>query len=216
VSAGVYSYRDRRGVVHYTNAPSDQRFREVETVQSRVTQISFTASHRQRAAGKRRATFLPARRHRSFFSPQREASPELSRMIDETSRRYGVDAALVHAVVRAESAFDHLAVSSKGAQGLMQLMPTTASEVGVRDAFQPRDNLEGGVFYLRELLDRFSGNARLALAAYNAGPGAVDMHGGLPPYDETREYVDRVFRYRQEHLRRRLGAQDARAGGRTR
>jgi soluble lytic murein transglycosylase-like protein len=141
-----------------------------------------------------------------MFSPQSEASPELASIIDETSRRYGVDSALVHAVVRAESAFDHLAVSSAGARGLMQLMPTTASEVGVRNVFHPRDNLEGGVYYLRELLDRFSGNTRLALAAYNAGPGAVDSYGGIPPYDETREYVSRVFRYRQEHLRRQLEA----------
>jgi soluble lytic murein transglycosylase-like protein len=216
VSAEVYSYRDRRGVVHFTNAPTDQRFRAFEAVQSRVTRVSFTQTHRRYAAsGTGRPTFLPARRsYRSMFAPQREASPEIARLIDETSQRYGVDAALVHAVVRAESAFDHLAVSSKGARGLMQLMPTTASEVGVRDAFHPRDNLEGGVFYLRELLDRFSGNTRLALAAYNAGPGAVDSYGGIPPYDETRDYVSRVFRYRQEHLRQ-LEARQARAGGGT-
>jgi soluble lytic murein transglycosylase-like protein len=204
-------------VVHYTNAPTDQRFREVEKTPSRVTRVSFTATYRgRRTAGSGRATFMPSRRsYRALFSPQREASPELARMIDDTSRRYGVDAALVHAVVRAESAFDHLAVSRAGARGLMQLMPTTASEVGVRDVFHPRDNLEGGVFYLRELLDRFSGNTRLALAAYNAGPGAVDTHRGVPPYDETRAYVDRVFRYRQEHLRRQLEAKNARAGSRT-
>jgi soluble lytic murein transglycosylase-like protein len=203
----VYSYKDRRGVVHFTNAPSDGRFREVEQTSARLTRLSFTATHRSAVRRSGRSSYFAARSpFRGVFSPRSEASPELASMIDETSRRYGVDSALVHAVVRAESAFDHLAVSSAGARGLMQLMPTTASEVGVRDVFHPRDNLEGGVYYLRELLDRFSGNTRLALAAYNAGPGAVDSYGGIPPYDETREYVSRVFRYRQEHLRRQLEA----------
>lgn len=209
----VYSYRDRRGVVHFTNAPTDNRFREVEQTSNRVTRLSFTATNRGAARGNGRPAFFAARSpFRGVFSPRREASPELASMIDETSRRYGVDSALVHAVVRAESAFDHLAVSRAGARGLMQLMPTTASEVGVRDAFHPQDNLEGGVFYLRELLDRFSGDTRLALAAYNAGPGAVDSYGGIPPYNETRDYVSRVFRYRQEHLRRQLEARKKAAG----
>jgi hypothetical protein len=217
-SAEVYSFRDRRGVLHFTNAPSDQRFREVEPTRSRVTRLSFNATHRGQRPSSGRTTFLSGgRRSRAaFFSPRAEAPPELAQMIDETSRRYGVDAALVHAVVRAESAFDHLAVSSKGARGLMQLMPTTASEIGVRDVFHPRENLEGGVYYLRELLDRFSGNTRLALAAYNAGPGAVDTHGGIPPYGETRDYVSRVFRYRQEHLRRQLETRYARAASTAR
>jgi soluble lytic murein transglycosylase-like protein len=203
----VYSYKDRRGVVHFTNAPTDQRFREVEQTSARLTRLSFTATQRGARRGTGRAAYFAARNpFRGVFSPRREASPELASMIDETSRRYGVDSALVHAVVRAESAFDHLAVSRAGARGLMQLMPTTASEVGVRDVFHPQENLEGGIYYLRELLDRFSGNTRLALAAYNAGPGAVASYGGVPPYSETQDYVSRVFQYRQEHLRRQTEA----------
>jgi soluble lytic murein transglycosylase-like protein len=212
-SAEVYSYRDRLGVVHFTNAPADQRFRPVPPEPAQAVRSPFDVRPRPPAFDVNRSPFLTRRSLGSLFSPQSEPSPALARMIDETSRRYGVDAALVHAIVRAESGFDHLAVSSKGAQGLMQLMPMTASEVGVRDAFQPRQNLEGGVSYLRELLDRFSGNTRLALAAYNAGPGAVDAYGGVPPFGETRDYVSRVFRYRDEHLRRQIDELHALADG---
>jgi soluble lytic murein transglycosylase-like protein len=214
VSAEVYSYRDRRGVTHFTNAPSDARFRPVAPTELPVERSPFSPAERRSAFSGARSTFLAARRaYGSLFSPQSEASPALARMIDEVSLRYGVDTALVHAMVRAESGFDPLAVSSKGAQGLMQLMPTTATEIGVRDSFHPRDNLEGGVYYLSELLDRFSGNTRLALAAYNAGPGAVDVHGGVPPYHETRQYLSRVFQYRDEYLRRQIAALQAEADG---
>ena len=210
--ADIYSFKDRRGVLHFTNAPTDGRFRAVPDTSKRITRLSFTQTRRAPTAGLGRASFFgTGRSRRAFFSPRSEAPPEIARLIDETAQRYGVDPALVHAVVRAESAFDHLAVSRAGAQGLMQLMPTTASEIGVRNAFHPRENIEGGVYYLREMLDRFSGDTRLALAAYNAGPAAVDSHGGVPPYAETQDYVNRVFRYRQEHLlRQKLAARLAR------
>ena len=104
-----------------------------------------------------------------------------------------MDPVLVHAVIGAESAFNPWAVSRKGAQGLMQLMPRTASALGVRDSFNPRDNIEGGVRHLGYLLDRYSGNVSLALAAYNAGEGAVDYYGGIPPYPETQQYVQRIL-----------------------
>ncbi len=192
--AEVYSYRDRRGTQHFTNVPTDRRFRPVQLDDKAVGRISYarsTAPRPRRSGGS------------VHLEPLWQGAPEdLHEMIDETARRYGVEPALVHAVVRAESGFDHLAVSSKGASGLMQLMPATASEVGVRDIFHPQDNLKGGVYYLRQMLDRFSGDVRLALAAYNAGPGAVERSGGIPPYAETIEYVQRVLRYRQEHLLR--------------
>ena len=116
-------------------------------------------------------------------------------LISEHSRSHGVRADLVRAVMQVESGFNPYARSPKGAMGLMQLMPATAKQYGVRNAFNPADNVRAGVAYLRELLDRYQGNEELALAAYNAGPGAVDKHGqSVPPYRETRSYVAQIGR----------------------
>jgi soluble lytic murein transglycosylase-like protein len=105
-----------------------------------------------------------------------------------------VDPELIHAVIRQESGYDLFAVSRKGARGLMQLMPQTALELGVKDIFDPAENVYGGVQHLRRLLDRYDGDRRLALAAYNAGEGAVKRYGGVPPYPETVDYVSRIAR----------------------
>jgi soluble lytic murein transglycosylase-like protein len=118
---------------------------------------------------------------------------DLGRRIEAAALRHGVDPRLVDAVVLIESAGDPGAVSPKGAMGLMQLMPARAASLGVRDAFDPAENLDAGVRHLRELLDRYRGNLSLALAAYNAGAEAVRRHGGIPPYRETQDYVRRIL-----------------------
>ena len=112
-------------------------------------------------------------------------------IVGEISARFGVDPLLVHAVIHCESAYNRLAVSPKGAEGLMQLIPETARRMGVRNSFDSRQNIEGGVRYLGELQARYD-DLRLVLAAYNAGEKAVDHYGGIPPYSETQEYVYRV------------------------
>lgn len=114
-------------------------------------------------------------------------------LFEEAGRRYGVDPALVSSVARQESGYNPLATSHAGAQGLMQLMPGTAAGLGVSDPFDPAQAVDGGARMLRQLLDRFDGRVDLALAAYNAGPAAVDKYGGIPPYPETRTYVASVL-----------------------
>lgn len=165
---GAYRLVDDEGVIHITDAPSDPRYRPIG---------GFSGTN----AGWLRVP------------PRVQAGSAFSEEIRETAMRYGVNPALVEAVIRMESAFNPWAVSRKGAQGLMQLMPGTASALGVRDAFNPRQNIEGGVRHLRYLLDRYPGNVSLALAAYNAGEGAVDSYGGIPPYAETRQYVQKIL-----------------------
>lgn len=113
---------------------------------------------------------------------------EVQRMAD----KYEVDPALVRAVIHAESAFNYKAISKAGAQGLMQLMPGTAKDLGVHNAFNANQNIEGGVKYLAQLLSEFDGDIQLATAAYNAGPNAVKKYNGIPPYSETKVYVERV------------------------
>jgi soluble lytic murein transglycosylase-like protein len=125
--------------------------------------------------------------------------------IDGSAAQEGVDPALVRAVVAHESGFDPNATSPAGAQGLMQLMPATARGLGVSDAYDPAQNIAGGTHLLRTLLDRYDGNLSLALAAYNAGPGAVDRYGGVPPYGETQAYVRDVIANYQRTTERTTG-----------
>ncbi len=129
------------------------------------------------------------------------AGTDLRSLAIATARKHGLDPGLVLAVVGVESAFRPEAVSSKGAQGLMQLMPGTAASLGVEDAFDPIQNLDGGVRHLGSLLTLYGGDVSRALAAYNAGEGAVARHGGIPPFKETREYVKKVLE-RYERARR--------------
>ena len=154
--------------------------------------------------------------------PSVESSPELPAaqqanrekiedMIREVSDRYRVDPALVRAVIQTESNWNTSAVSRKGARGLMQLVPGTAQQMGVSNAFDPKQNLDGGVRYLHTLLERYNGDLDKALAAYNAGPGAVDRAGGIPAYRETRNYVQKVtnsyYRPGSDRVPRAFGSQ---------
>jgi soluble lytic murein transglycosylase len=163
--SAIYTYTDDKGVTHFTNIPrGDRRYRRV----------------RFREEGR---IWGPAPAHSRY-----------DELIGESARFYRLPPALVKAVIAAESAFDPLAVSRKGAQGLMQLMPQTAAQLGVEDPLEPASNVMGGSGYLRAMIDRY-GDLSRALAAYNAGPTAVDRYGGIPPYRETRDYVDRVMTY---------------------
>lgn len=141
-------------------------------------------------------------------APVRPASGGLRDLVDSVARKHEVEPALVHSVIRVESNYNPAAVSHKGALGLMQLIPSTARRFGVRDSFNASENLEGGVQYLKHLLELYGGDERLALAAYNAGEGAVARWGGIPPYPETRNYVYEVGR-RLGEVRRTARVQPA-------
>ncbi|MEO6835483.1 MAG: lytic transglycosylase domain-containing protein [Candidatus Tumulicola sp.] len=127
------------------------------------------------------------------------SSERVERLVDADAAAWGVDPSLIEAIVANESGFDPRATSPAGARGLMQLMPATAAGLGVTDAYDPAQNVAGGTRYVRALLDRFGGNAELAVAAYNAGPGAVEKYSGVPPYDQTRNYVRNVLASYQKY-----------------
>jgi soluble lytic murein transglycosylase-like protein len=167
----VYVFGDERGVLHLTNVPDDERYRPL--------------------AGE-----APALAPRSATAPEnRPPRSQYDAIINDAAAAYGLDPALVHAVVRVESDYNPRARSSAGAAGLMQLMAGTAARYGVTDLFDPRQNVRAGARHLRELLDVFDNDVELALAAYNAGAAAVERAGRrIPPYRETLDYVPRVLR----------------------
>jgi soluble lytic murein transglycosylase len=122
-------------------------------------------------------------------------SNQFDPIIAEASKKYRLEAPLIKAVIKAESDFDPNAISHKGARGLMQIMPMNYRLLNVENPFDPYQSIDGGARYLRDMLDRYNGKLALSLAAYNAGPGAVDRYSGVPPYQETEEYIERVMRY---------------------
>lgn len=128
-------------------------------------------------------------------------SHKLITLIEELAEKHGMDKNLIKAVIKAESDFNNFAVSPKGAKGLMQLMPQTARALGVQEVFDPQQNIDAGIRYLKGLIERFSPDLERALAAYNAGPEAVEHYGGIPPYKETKDYVEKVIRFWKEYSR---------------
>jgi soluble lytic murein transglycosylase-like protein len=172
--ADIYSFTDERGVVHFTNIPSlDKRYRLI-----------------------RRESGSAVPRSGQAWMPSEADIRRFSSIIDVAAKSHGIEPALVQAVITAESGFNPNALSRKGASGLMQLMPDTARRYGVRNIFDPVENIHGGVRYLRDLLAMFNGDLRLAVAGYNAGENAVIRAGNnVPPYAETQNYVPKVIHY---------------------
>lgn len=172
VVAEIYKFTDKDGMIHYTNVrPSGQK---------NVKTFSFPCYASDISCNQLDWEKIPL--NRNAFDAEILAAAEV----------YSVDESLIRAIIHAESAYHADALSPRGAQGLMQLMPATQKELQVEDAFDPLSNIEGGTQYLARLLNQFDQNMELAAAAYNAGPDAVKEYGGVPPYRETREYVRRV------------------------
>jgi soluble lytic murein transglycosylase-like protein len=170
--ADIYRYVDREGVIHYSNTQPDGKF-------------TLYLREGPKAAPPSRASELPD-------------AGWMTGYVDRVSRANDLPPALVHAIIKAESNGQRKAVSRKGAKGMMQLMPFTSKRMRVADPFDPIENIEGGIKYIKELLVAFEGNLTNTVAAYNAGPAAVRKYGGVPPYQETRIYVRRVMDlYRQ-------------------
>lgn len=173
--ADIYSFRDERGVVHFTNIKGlDARYKLLR---------------REDGGGPIQGSGNYARN----YMPTAEEISRYAYIIESAARAYGVDKNLVHAVITAESGYNPQAVSRTGARGLMQLMPDTARRYGVRNSMDPAENIHGGVKYLHDLLVMFKGNMELAVAAYNAGENAVIRYGRVPPYAETLGYVPKVL-----------------------
>jgi soluble lytic murein transglycosylase-like protein len=177
VSGQVYSYI-KDGVRHYTSArpKGAAEVASVRTIKYSFIETCFACG------AKPGVNFGTLRLNTSSYQAE----------IAAAAREFGVEEAIVRAIIHAESSFNPLALSHAGAQGLMQLMPPTARRFGVSDSYDAGQNIRGGVQYLSWLLKRFNGNLTLAAAGYNAGEGAVDRHGGVPPYKETQRYVERV------------------------
>ncbi len=168
VHADIYMYIDADGVMHFTNAPTE-------------SDRDYRVYIRERS------------RYRSSYNYSPDKYDEL---ISVASKQYGVDHRLVKAIIKAESDFNPKAVSKKGAMGLMQIMPQNFQSLDIEDPFDPRENIMGGTRYFKYLYDRFDGQLALSLAAYNAGPTAVDNYNKtIPPYRETEQYVQRVLTY---------------------
>jgi hypothetical protein len=181
VTADIYQFTDKNGVVHFSNVSvgGSKNYKRLKS--------TVKPEHRMTAAPR------PSSPSRAPLSSSNYPSAYAD-IITTACGRHGVDPALVHAIVKVESDFNPYALSRKGAMGLMQLMPETALVMNVGNSFNPHENIDGGVKYLRHLIDRYEGNLPLALAAYNSGETAVKKWGTIPPYQETQNYVQRIMK----------------------
>jgi soluble lytic murein transglycosylase len=173
IEAQVVRLGESDGTIHLTNAPTDPRYRRLGIAPP--------------------SPFPPSASAAAFAVTPARVDTSIGFHIRDAAERHGLSEELVAAVIRVESGFNPRAVSRKGARGLMQLMPATAMQLGVRDSFDPGENIDGGVRHLRGLIERFDNNLSLALAAYNAGERAVLQYGGIPPYPETQQYVAKIL-----------------------
>lgn len=168
--AEIYKYVDESGVVHFSNVPTEAHFISISP--KKIIRSISNRSMRQK-----------------HYEP----------IINSMGEKYSVDPALIKAVIKAETDFNPNAISSKGASGIMQLMPQTASDLNVNNLFNAKENIEGGVKYLKYLIDLFNGNLTHAIAAYNAGENAVKKYNTVPPYPETQNYVRKVLAYYKDY-----------------
>ena len=186
--AAIYSYRDEHGRLFLTDSPPNRNYKIVVTSRKEregpdsPTQTTFAASAQASA--------------QKFMLPNDET---FSKYINEAAQEHDLDPYLIKSVIKVESDFDPRVRSAKGAQGLMQLIPSTARLVGCSDTYDPRENILGGANYLRMMLKRFEGKLEYALAAYNAGPGNVEKYKGIPPFRETQNYVRKVKHYYKQY-----------------
>ena len=179
--ADIYQYTDEKGIVHFTNVSGGGKNHKKVRSEPESVPVSRPSA--------------PAPSSPAGAAPSVASIPAAYiDIINVACDRYGVDPLLVHAIVKVESDFNPYALSRKGAMGLMQLMPQTAVEMNVKNSFSPHENIEGGVKYLRYLMDRYEGNLSLALAAYNAGENSVKRWGTIPPFKETKRYVERILK----------------------
>jgi len=228
----VYRYVDAAGSVHLSDYPKNNNYQEVTLSSAKDTlakdTFSLTRMEQKPISQKpisidrpQPVAYPPARAGKNVSSPTRvaskpiavdrprrpppaRASDTIDHMIEREATAQGISPALVKAVVHAESSFHPHAVSPKGAMGLMQLMPKTALDLGVKNPFDPQENIRGGIHYLRKLLREFNNNITLSLAAYNAGAQQVLTHNGIPPFQETRRYVKKVHQLYQMYSQRAM------------
>ncbi len=166
VHADIYMYIDDNGVMHFTNAPTSNQHEYKVYIKERTS-----------------------------ISNRFQATDKYDKLISNASKEFNVDSRLLKAMIKAESDFDPRAISTKGAMGLMQIMPENFKMLNLENPFDPWQNIRAGAQYFKKLYKRFNGKLALSLAAYNAGPTAVDRYKSIPPYQETEEYVRRVLRY---------------------